>query len=81
MFAIEEGSTISNAPKNEKAKNKKMPKNRILGTQCVERKLPASGPSKEDTMVPRIRYIAIIDIPKNSPLIILYKLYREGSRV
>ena len=52
LFISELGSTISNRPRKDRPKIKKMAKNKIFGSQCVLTKLAKAGPLKRDTTVP-----------------------------
>src|SRR4051812_30641115 len=49
LVSHELGKVISNMPKNDMAKTRKIRKNRILGSQCVLRKLAASPPKSRAT--------------------------------
>ena len=64
LFIQDEGSVISNIPKNEKANIIKMIKNIMFGTQWVEIMYIASFPITRVRISPRTAKINIIEPPK-----------------
>ncbi len=65
LLIIQLGRFISNIPKNQAAKNRKIKKNSTLGIQCVLMKLAIPGPKITATIVPITAKIATMDTPKN----------------
>ena len=63
LFAHFEGNFMSNAPKNDMANTTSRRKNMMLHTALVDSALSELGPNMAVTIMPRSRYMTMIEAP------------------